>query len=59
MKPGDLVRVRDLWNPKEPPGLGVVLSVETIFHGGSNRCKLVLQDGNFAWRFEHELEVVG
>jgi len=58
MKSGDLVRVRDLWHPKDPPGLGIILSIEQ-FHGVSNRCKLVLQDGKFAWRFEHELEAVG
>ena len=58
MKSGDLVRVRDLWNPKEPLGLGIILSIE-LFPGGDNRCKLVIQNGNFAWRFEHELEAVG
>ena len=58
-KPGDLVKVTDLWNPKDPKVLGIVVFCETYLRRGANRCKLVLPDGKLAWRYEYELELIG
>lgn len=56
-KVGDLVVVRNFYNNKESPQLGIILTCESFYRNSAIRCTIMTTDGQLAWRYGYELEL--
>ena len=60
MKMGDLVKINDSWNSRNPPIIGIFIDPESLEDKQSResnpRIKVLLPSGQITWRFSFEVE---
>ena len=54
MKPGDLVKVNDMWqSSSNPPTIGIITKI-----GSDSKIHVLLANGKVTWRIMYELQVI-